>query len=80
MCLGRRPIPIGAEIARSTDQEAGKVALGPSASAIALQAIGAGVARVLAQCAASAACEGTDPFEGGEGQVALVIVDVDVGC
>ena len=32
MCLGRRPIPIGAEIARSTDQEAGKVALGPSAT------------------------------------------------
>ena len=32
MCLGRRPIPIGAEIARSTIQEAGKVALGPSAT------------------------------------------------
>ena len=32
MCLGRRPIPIGAEIARSTDQEAGKVALGSSAT------------------------------------------------
>jgi len=30
--LGRRPIPIGAEIARSTDQEAGKVALGSSAT------------------------------------------------
>ena len=32
MCLGRRPIPNGAEIARSTIQEAGKVALGPSAT------------------------------------------------
>ena len=32
MCLGRRPIPNGAEIARSTLQEAGKVALGPSAT------------------------------------------------
>ena len=33
MCLGRRPIPIGAEIARSTIEEAGKVAIGPSAAA-----------------------------------------------
>ena len=32
MCLGRRPIPIGAEIARVTIREAGKVALGPSAT------------------------------------------------
>ena len=32
MCLGRRPIPIGAAIARSINQEAGKVALGPSAT------------------------------------------------
>ena len=31
-CLGRRPIPIGAEIARVTIREAGKVALGPSAT------------------------------------------------
>ena len=32
MCLGPGPIPNGAEIARSTIQEAGKVALGPSAT------------------------------------------------
>ena len=32
MCLGPGPIPIGVEIARSTDQEAGKVALGSSAT------------------------------------------------
>ena len=32
MCLGRRPIPIGAENARSTIQEVRKVALGPSAA------------------------------------------------
>ena len=32
MCLGRRPIPIGAEIARTTPQEVRKVALGPSAT------------------------------------------------
>ena len=33
MCLGRRPIPIGAEIARSTDtRKQAKVALGPSAT------------------------------------------------
>ena len=32
MCLGRRPIPIGAEIARTPPQEVHKVALGPSAT------------------------------------------------
>ena len=32
MCLGRRPIPNGVEISRSTLQEAGKVALGTSAT------------------------------------------------
>ena len=32
MCLGRRPMPIGAENARSTIQEVRKVALGPSAA------------------------------------------------
>ena len=32
MCLGRRPIPNGVEISRSTLQEAGKVALGASAT------------------------------------------------
>ena len=32
MCLGRRPIPNGAENARSTPQEVRKVALGPSAT------------------------------------------------
>ena len=32
MCLGRRPIPIGAEIARCTSKEVHKVALGPSAT------------------------------------------------
>ena len=32
MCLGRHPIPNGVEISRSTLQEAGKVALGPSAT------------------------------------------------
>ena len=33
MCLGRRPIPFGAEISRTYPQEAGKVAIGPSAAA-----------------------------------------------
>ena len=32
MCLGRRPIPIGAENSEVPPQEAGKVALGPSAT------------------------------------------------
>ena len=32
MCLGRRPIPIGAEIARTPPQEVHKDALGPSAT------------------------------------------------
>ena len=32
MCLGRRPISIGAEIARVTIREVRKVALGPSAT------------------------------------------------
>ena len=32
MCLGRRPIPFGAEIARTYPQEAGKLALKPSAA------------------------------------------------
>ena len=32
MCLGRRPIPIGAENSEAPPQEAGKVALGPSAT------------------------------------------------
>ena len=32
-CLGRRPIPNGTETPRCTPQEAGKVAIGPSAAA-----------------------------------------------
>ena len=32
MCLGRRPIPNGAEIARCTSKEVLKIALGPSAT------------------------------------------------